>query len=252
MSSSYTLQQYIDYIKLSLFADTLDSELSDETIGKFVIAALQEVQRYIDTPKFITIPFCRCIDLSSYTDCEGNVHDFNYSAIVHVYRTEGYTGDTTTSVSSSAVDPMYAQTWMAFSSGGNYYNINNYIYNYLSYNTLLQMRNTTSTDLAFTQDKYGKKLYINSQYDNPSYVTIEYIPVYQHVEEVTSDYWIDILKRMSLALVKVALGRVRTRYTQTNALVQDDGSTMLQEGTDELKELREVLRANNNLFLPVD
>lgn len=110
MSSSYTLQQYIDYIKLSLFADTLDSELSDETIGKFVIAGLQEIQRYIDTPKFVTVPFCKCIDLSSYTDCDGKVHDFNYSAITHVYRTEGFTGDSTSAVSSSAVDPMYAQT----------------------------------------------------------------------------------------------------------------------------------------------
>lgn len=252
MSSYYTLQQYIDYIKLSLFADTLDSELSDETIGKFVIAGLQEIQRYIDTPKFITVPFCRCIDLSSYTDSDGKVHDFNYSAIIRIFRTEGYTGDATISASSSSVDPMYAQTWMAFSSGGNSYNLNNYIYNYLSYNTLLQMRNTTSTDLAFMQDKNAKKLYINSQYDNPSYITIEYIPVYQRVEEITSDYWIDILKRISLALVKIALGRVRTRYIQSNALLTDDGATMLQEGNDELKELRETLRSNNSMFLPLD
>lgn len=252
MSSSYTLQQYIDYIKLSLFADTLDSEISDETIGKFVIAALQEIQRYIDTPKFITVPFCRCIDLNSYTDSDGNKHDFNYSAITRIYRTEGYTGDTTIGATSSSVDPMYAQTWMAFTSGGNYYNINNYIYNYLSYNTLLQMRNTTSTDLAFIQDKVGKKLYINSQYDNPAYVTIEYIPVYQNVEEITSDYWIDMLKRMSLALVKIALGRIRTRYVQSNALLTDDGATMLQEGTEELKEIRETLRTNNDLFTVLD
>lgn len=252
MSSSYTLKQYIDYIKLTLFADTLDSELSDETIGKFVLAGLQEIQRYIDTPKYITIPFSRCIDLNSYTDKDGNTHDFNYSAILHIYRTEGYTGDTTTSVTSSAVDPMYAQTWMAFTSGGNYYNINNYIYNYLSYNTLLQMRNTTSTDMAFRQDKYGNKLYINSQYDNPSYITIEYIPVYQNIEEITSDYWIDMLKRVSLALVKIALGRVRTRYSQSNALIQDDGETMLQEGNEELKDLRETLRSNNSMFLPLD
>lgn len=114
------------------------------------------------------------------------------------------------------------------------------------------MRNTTSTDMAFKQDKNAQKLYINSQYDNPSYVTIEYIPVYQRVEEITSDYWIDILKRISLALVKIALGRVRTRYTQSNALMQDDGSTMLAEGNEELKELRETLRSNNSLFLPVD
>lgn len=252
MSSRYTLQDYVDYIKLSLFADTLESELSDETIAKFVMAGLQEIQRYIDESKFITIPFSRCIDLNSYVDQDGNKHDFNYSAILHVYRTEGYTGDANGEVSTSAVDPMYAQTWMAFTAGGNYYNINNYIYNYLAYNTLLQMRNTTSTDLAFKQDKYGKKLYINSQYDNPKLVTIEYIPVYEKVEEITSDYWIDILKRISLALTKIALGRVRTRFVQTNALVTDDGATILQEGNEELTTLRETLRVNANVFLPLD
>ena len=33
------------------------------------------------------------------------------------------------------------------------------IMNYLSYNTLLQMRNTMSTDLDFKEDKRGRKLY---------------------------------------------------------------------------------------------
>ena len=47
------------------------------------------------------------------------------------------------------------------------YNLNDYVMNYLSYNTLLQMRNTTSTDLAFKEDKVGNKLYINTAYDKP-------------------------------------------------------------------------------------
>ncbi len=49
---------------------------------------------------------------------------------------------------------------MAF-TGGTPYNLKNYIYNYASYSTLLQMRNTTSTDLAYKEDKRAEKLYIN-------------------------------------------------------------------------------------------
>ena len=132
------------------------------------------------------------------------------------------------------------------------YNLQNYVMNYLSYNTLLQMRNTMSTDMIFREDKHANKLYINASYDQPTSITIEYIPIFTKVEEITSDYWIDILKRLSLAMVKVALGRIRTRFTQSNALYSGDGESLLQEGTTELNELREVLRTNSNLFYVCD
>ncbi|MBP5694620.1 MAG: hypothetical protein J6X03_04160 [Bacilli bacterium] len=57
---------------------------------------------------------------------------------------------------------------------------------------------------------------------------------------------------MSLALVKIQLGRIRTKFTQSNALWTLDGEKLLQEGTEELKELREVLRANSNLVYPMN
>lgn len=242
MSSRFTRQEYIDYIKLMLTGNLLDLEIPDETIGKFVDAALVEVQRYIDETKLVTVPFAKCIDLTG----------FDHSAITHVYRTEGFTGDTTSGMTTSDVDPMYAQTWAIFTSGGGMYNLNNYVMNYLSYSTLLQMRNTLSTDMAYKEDKHANKLYINSSYDKPLKITIEYIPIFRKVEDVTSDYWIDILKRLSLALTKVALGRIRSRFIQSNALWSQDGDTMLSEGNEELKELREVLRNNSNLYFPKD
>ena len=242
MSTKHTRQEYIDYVKLMRTANLLELEIPDETIGKFVDQALQEIQRYIDETKVVTVPFAKCIDL------EG----FKHSAIVHVYRCQGFTGDTTTGITTSEVDPMYAQTWSVFSSGGTMYNLQNYVMNYLSYNTLLQMRNTGSTDMSFREDKHGNKLYINSAYSHPDKVTIEYVPLFETVEEVTSDYWIDILKRLSLALVKIGLGRLRTYSTQTNALWQLDGEKLLTEGNEEIKELREVLRTNSTLFYPLD
>ena len=208
MSSKYTRQQYIDYIKLMLTGNVIDLEIPDETIGKYVDAALQEVQRYIDETKIITVPFAKCIDLK----------DFKHSAIVHVYRTEGFTGDTTSGMTTSDVDPVYAQTWSVFTNGGQMYNLQNYLMNYMAYSTLLQVRNTLSTDMSFREDKHGCKLYINSSYTHPSKVTIEYVPIFENVEMVTSDYWIDILKQMSLALVKIGLGRIRNYGTQSSAL----------------------------------
>ena len=242
MSVALTKEDYVRYIKRQLSGNLLELEITDQDIADYVQDALVEIRRYIDQPKLITVPFAKCIDLKG----------FNHSSVLHVYRTEGFTGDTTEGMVSSQVDPMYAQTWQAFTTGGTMYNLQNYVMNYLSYNTLLQMRNTMSTDLQFKEDKSANKLYINSSYDKPVAVTIEYIPVYETVEEITSDYWIDILKRLSLGLTKIAVGRIRTRFTQTNALWTQDGETLLQEGNEEVKELREVLRTNSCLFYPLD
>lgn len=236
-----TRQEYIDYIMLQLSGGLLELEIDETVIGKFVDAALVELRRYIDETKMITVPFARCIDLK----------DFDSSAIINVYRTEGFTGDTMVGQSGSDIDPMYAQQWAAFSSNGLIYSLKNYVMNYLAYNTLLQMRNTMSTDLNFKEDKNAKKLYINCT-SIPEFITIEYIPIYKDPEEITSDYWVDILKRLSLAMTKVALGRIRTRFTQSNALWTQDGETMLQEGNEELKELREILRVNSTYFFPKD
>ena len=250
----FTMQEYVDYIRLQVTGGLLELEIDDATIEKFVRAALVELRRYIDQTNVIQVPFSKCIDLDEVgkkakeeTGCE-----FNCSAVVGVYRTEGFTGDSSSTSAGSSIDPMYAQQWMAFSNGGMAHSLNNYVMNYMAYNTLLQMRNTTNTDLAFKEDKTNRKLYINCNYDYPKEVTIEYIPVFKEPEEITSDYWIDILKRLSLGMVKVALGRIRSRFTQSNALWTQDGETMLSEGNEELKDLREVLRVNSTYFFPRD
>lgn len=49
-------------------------------------------------------------------------------------------------------------------------------------------------------------------------ITIKYIPKLRDVESIKSDYWIDILIRMSIDNTKIYLGRIRTRFTQSNAL----------------------------------
>jgi hypothetical protein len=57
---------------------------------------------------------------------------------------------------------------------------------------------------------------------------------------------------MCVALTKITLGRIRTRFSQSNALWAQDGEKLLEEGNTELKELREILRTNANLAYSID
>ena len=57
------LQDYISEIKLELTGGLLELEITDETIAALVNKAFREIQRYIDIPKLITVPFASCIDL---------------------------------------------------------------------------------------------------------------------------------------------------------------------------------------------
>ena len=139
---------------------------------------------------------------------------------------------------------MYVAQWQMLSGNGGIFGLNNFSTNYAVWNTALQLRNTLSTDLSYWYDKPSEKLYINCAYDIPAAITIEYIPRFDDVAQITSDYWIDIIQRMSLAKAKIALGRARTRFVLSNALHQQDGETILAEGTEELNTLRTYLQDN--------
>ena len=248
-----TLEDFISEIKLELTGDVLELEISDEIIGKQVNKSLREIQRYIDETKLVTVPFAKCIDLGPYVDDKGVEHEgFKSSSIVQVYRAEAI-GDSGAGYY-SGVDPMWAQQWTVFSNGNgsSMYNLNNYLLNYMSYSTILQIRNTLSTDLYFKEDKHANKLYINISGNTPSRITIEYVPLFEDVSEVQSDYWKDKILRLALANTKITLGRLRTYAKQSNALWALDGDTILAEGNEEAREIREGLVSNSNLFLPVD
>lgn len=240
-----TTQEIVDEIKLELTGYLLEMEIEDSTIEAVIKKAAREIERFWDETTFVTVPFASCIDLSnSELDLKEKV-----SSIVKVYRTNG-NGEA--DVSTAFRDPFYAQQWLLFSNGGTMYNLSDYLLNYASWSTLSQIRNTISTDLSFTEDKHNNKLYINSNLASNSLITIQYIPKITSVEQIKSDYWIDVLIKMSTALTKIVLGRIRTRFSQSNALWAQDGEKLLDEGNTELKELREILRSNSNLIYGID
>ena len=247
------LADYVNEIKLELTGGVLELEITDDVIASLVNKAFRELQRYIDIPKLVTVPFAPCIDLGPWVDDKGVQHEgFKCSSIVRVYRTVGYNGNNEVTNNQNINDPMYMQQWMIYSNGGSMYNLDNYVMNFAAYNTMLQMRNTISTDMSWKEDKEGKKLYINSAYDVPKMVTIEYIPIYQSVEEVEDDYWADQIAKLSMALVKITLGRIRSFSTQTNALWTLDGDTLLAEGNAEAQAIRQSLVDNMNFMYPID
>ncbi len=55
-----------------------------------------------------------------------------------------------------------------------------------------------------------------------------------------------------MAKTKIAVGRVRTRYTQSNAIWVQDGTQILQEGLDEYRALQDYLQANTQLVYGID
>lgn len=241
-------QAYIDEVKFRLTGNMLETELDAAAFNSVLDISLRELQRYICSTKLLTIPFSRCIDLSTIKDEEGK--SIKVNSISRIYRADGYVGDSASL--SGMTDPMYAAQWQLLGGTSNLQNFQDYMYNYGAWNTLLQIRNTVSTDLAFRYDKSSNKLYINVASNLPVRVTIEYVPRYDDVSEIVSDFWIDVLLRLAVANAKVIVGRIRSRYSQANALWGQDGDAILAEGTNELNELRNYLQANTQLVYGID
>lgn len=238
------MEDVINEVKLELSGGVLDLEIEDATIKMVVQKVLRELQRYWDETSMITVPYAKCIDYKG-TPLEES------SSIVKVYRTVGV-GDVNDQ-NQKLMDPAYLQMWTIFSNGNIQYSLQDYLLNYASWSTLGQIRNTMSTDMSFIEDKHNSKLYINGySMGIGDMVTIQFIPKLNSVEDIKSDYWQDILIRMCVAYTKIALGRIRTRFTQSNALWTQDGQAMLEEGTNELKDLRDKLADNADLVYPID
>lgn len=246
------LKSYVDEIKLQLTGNLLELEIDDETIVKVVYSAFREMQRYIDLQVYETMPYSSCIDLNPR----------KVNAVSQVYRATALasTNDDSTTTENSITyvgmqqDPLNLSLWqgLAGSYGYNSYNISNYAQNYMAYSTAQQIRNTLSTDLAFRYDRSTNLLYINVSMGVPQYVTVKYIPRFDDPTEIYSDFWIDMIVKMAVAMTKVILGRIRSRYTQSNALWTQDGETILAEGKAELDAIRAELKESTQLFYPVD
>lgn len=199
------LKDYVEKIKFQLTGGVIECEVNDKGLEKIVLMAMEEMNRYYNVTDFIQVKASSCIDLLEHPEIE---------SILAVHR---ITGTGTGSAGDAVSDPAYVSQLQMYNSYAGYYS-NDWIYRYLNYATNQQIANTSSTDLDFRYDELGKKLYVNYSLGAPSQLVIEFVPKLRDPSEVVTNFWQDILYKLSLAHAKVILGRIRTRYVQSNAL----------------------------------
>jgi hypothetical protein len=218
------MKKIVMYIENQLGGQVLDLELKPEDIRQIVDQAFEELVHYMTDTYTVTVPYANCIDLSKY----------NIDNVESVLRGQD-------SILTGVPFQMPAMDLMNVTG---MYNIENYA------NALLIKRNLNilATDMDFVWDKPNRKLYVYANPNIPSYVTINFKPEYYSVEDIREGYWETQLRKLSLAMCKIILGRIRSKYTSNSAKFQLDGPTLLAEGNAELTAVRQHLDDNKDIF----
>lgn len=220
------VQDYKSEILLKLGAPIVEVEIS-ELLTSIINASFRELKKYISVSKLSPpIVYAPKIDLTKY----------NVQTIHYIMR------DTRSDTGNKINDAFYLSQ-MTINSAGN-------LQDYRRFLRVQGLKNTISTDLDYTYDY--PYLYVSAIIPRPTTITLCYTPRYKKVSELDDPYWEDILMRLSLANTKITLGRVRGKYKLSNSLYELDASQLLQEGTQELTELRTFLSENLDLALPLD
>ena len=231
-----TMQDVVQQVNFQLGMPANDNIEQLQT-EQAVLIAFRELKGYMTTPVDLTVPYQARLDLVKlgiHTTEVLNVQAayprigltmgsidsanvFQVAAAVNVYSTIGQT-------STINIDPIMTEMGMA------------------------QVRNTLTTDFQWKHDKENEIVYCTHRDPRPTMVTITYVPDFQDVSEIKSTRWQNYLVRMSLAYMKVALGRTRSKYTVEGSNVTLDGDILLQEGNNELEAIRTELEGKKIKF----
>lgn len=230
---SKTMKSYVDYVMKNLGNQVLKIELSEAQVEEVVKMALGELTHYINDTKSITVPYNSVIDTSKWP--------LKVSVVNYVMRGQS-------AINYIPVDAIssYYVNGARFGNGG---------LSLDQISTALQAQgnmNAISTDLDFRFEKDEQKLYVTCNAVKPTSLTIDYMPEYTCVDDIKEPYWQNYLKRFSLAMTKVILGRIRSKYSLNSSQYSLDGDTMLSEGNSELQEIRSTLQNNNDSLFVID
>lgn len=202
---------------------------------KAVLIAFRELKRYMRTPVDKTIPFATRLDLVQL--------GIDTKTVLRVYAAQPRIGLTMSSIDSGNVFQVAAAV-NTYSAIGQTSNIN--IDPIVTEMAMAQVRNTLSTDFQWKFDPDNMVVYVTHRDPRPAFCTIRYVPNYKDVSEIVSETWIDYLIRMSIANMKIAMGRVASRYKVEGSNVGIDGEALLSEGNAELEAIREQLKSKKN------
>lgn len=227
-----TLAEYTDEIAFQLGGSVLELEIAND-LPRCVNRAFRKIKRYITTPAYMTI---------NYNSNNGgntvNLKDKNVYSVINVMRPSSYN-----SLSVNTLD--------VFGLNQSYSAITN-MNAYMNRMTRLQQMNTISTDLDFVWDAHTKELSVTMNPPYTNQITIQYIPDYQSVEEITEVYWVDIILKLATAYAKQVLGRIRSKYTLNSSQYSLDGETLLNESKEEIAEIETFLSDNVDIAFPID
>lgn len=208
---------------------------------KAVLIAFQELKRYIRTPVEKTVPFSTRLDLIKL--------DIDTKKVLNVQASIPRIGLTMSSIDSGNVFQVAASVNL-YSGIGQTSSLN--IDPIMTEAAMAQVRNTLSTDFQWRYDSSNQVIYCTHRDPKPSLVTIVYVPDYKDVSEIVDNTLINYLIRMSVAYMKVSLGRSRSKYKVEGSNVSLDGDQLLQEGNEELSNIRQELDTKQNRLVIVN
>lgn len=233
-----TLAEYTDEIMFSLGGigdNSVEIEIGESGIVRCINRAFREVKQYVTTPAYMTLPFGA---RENGIGCTINLKDKNVYSVINVMRPDSY-------------NSLSMNTFDVFGLNLTYSAITN-MDAYANRMLRLQQLNTISTDLDFIWDAHTKELSVTMNPPFTNAITIQYIPDYKDVEEITEVFWMDIILRLATAYAKQAIGRIRSKYTLNSSAYSLDGETLLQEANTEIQEIRTFLTTNDDLVFPID
>ena len=229
-----TLSEYTDEILFSLGGGYVDVEI-EKDIPRCVNKAFREVKAYIVTPAYMTVPYGASLNGVGTTI---DLSDKNVYDVICVMRPDSYN-----SMSMNTLDVFGLNlTYSAITNNEAYANRM----------FRLQQMNTISTDLDFVWDAHTKQLSVVMNPPFTNQVTIEYVPDYKDVEEITEVFWQDIILRLATAYAKQVIGRIRSKYTLNSSTYSLDGDRMLEEANAEIADIKQKLIDNHDLMMPID
>ena len=228
MKKGLSLKNYVDDVLLQLGSSVVTVEI-EEDVPRIVELAFNELKNYITDIETMTLPYAQTISL------EGK----NVSNVIYVIRGHNNSGP------GGFQDIMYIYSRQ---SALNTYTLTDYARALLAQ----QNKNALATDMDFYYDKRNEMLYLYAQQALPSTITLAYTMEYDNVEQIIEPHWQNLLKRLSVAMTKEVLGRVRGKYTLNSATYNLDADTLLSEAQSELTTIREYLHSNSDMLLPMD
>lgn len=229
-----TLAEYVDEIIFTLGGTVLNLEI-EKDIPRCVNKAFREVKQYVTTPAYMTVPFG---GMNNGIGCTIDLKDKNVYSVVNVMRPDTYNSLSMNTLDVFGLNSIYNAVTNAQAYGNRM--------------LLLQQLNTISTDLDFVWDAHRKQLSVTMSPPFVNAITIQYIPDYKDVEEITEVFWQDIILKLATAYAKQVLGRIRSKYTLNSSQYNLDGETLLNEANTEIQEIQTFLRTNVDLVFPID